>query len=175
VTGRFALFIGAAACGVAAVMARVAGVWINLSPSLPIGIYRTVRQPPSRGATVVVCLPDSIGALARKRGYLARGDCPGNAEPLGKTIAAVAGDTVDVTADGVWINGRIESGSRPIARDGRGRRLVSWQGGPLTLTRGQVFLLATASQRSFDSRYFGPVSVADVRVVVKRISMAWPE
>lgn len=45
-----------------------------------------------------------------------------------------------------------------IARshDGRGRPLAPWSG-CRPLAHGEVFLLASHSPASFDSRYFGPV------------------
>lgn len=47
--------------------------------------------------------------------------------------------------------------------------LEGWQGGPRVLARDEMFLLATERSESFDSRYFGPVSVRDIRAVVERV------
>jgi conjugative transfer signal peptidase TraF len=146
---------------------RILSLWINLSPSLPLGVYRPTGAPVTRGAIVVVCLPLAIGRFARERGYLGYGPCPGNVERLGKRVAAVAGDTVETGAEGVRINGFLIPASRRLERDSRGRLL------PVTARRtvvrpGELFLLATDNRRSFDSRYFGPVAVTD-GIVVERL------
>jgi conjugative transfer signal peptidase TraF len=146
---------------------RILSLWINLSPSLPLGVYRPTGAPVTRGAIVVVCLPLAIGRFARERGYLGYGPCPGNVERLGKRVAAVAGDTVETGAEGVRINGFLIPASRRLERDSRGRLL------PVAARRtvvrpGELFLLATDNRRSFDSRYFGPVAVPD-GIVVERL------
>ena len=148
-------------------LSRILSLWINLSPSLPLGVYRPVDAPVTRGAIVVVCLPLTIGRLARERGYLGYGPCPGHVERLGKRVAAVAGDTVETDAGGVRINGFLIPGSRRLERDSRGRPL------PVTAPRvvvrpGELFLLATDNPRSFDSRYFGAVAVTNL-IVVERL------
>src|ERR1700722_7683944 len=91
---------------VVSVGAARSGVWINVSPSLPLGVYRVVAGPPERGAIVLVCLSAAVGRLARARGYLGPGPCPGGAGRLGKTVAAGAGDTGDGETTGGPTNGR---------------------------------------------------------------------
>ncbi len=147
-------------------------LWLNLSPSLPIGVYRSVSDPVRRGAIVVVCLPADIGAFARARGYLSAGPCPGDVERLGKIVAGVPGDTIDVDTTGVRINGRAIAASRPLPRDTRGRELPRWRGRAV-VRPGELFLLATVHARSFDGRYFGPVAVRDLVVVRPWWIIAW--
>jgi conjugative transfer signal peptidase TraF len=139
-------------------------LWLNLSPSLPIGVYRTVPLRPVRGAIVVVCLPPGIGAFARARGYLGRGPCPGGVERLGKRVAAVAGDTVDVDATGVRVHHVAVANSRPRERDSRGRPLPRMRG-RFIVPSGAIFVLATEHPLSFDSRYFGVIPTAGAIVV----------
>ena len=146
---------------------RILSLWINLSPSLPLGVYHTVHTPPLRGAIIVACLPITIGTYARARGYLGYGPCPGRVERLGKRVAAVAGDTIDTDAEGVRINGFWIPGSRPLVRDASGR-LLPRAPKRQVVGAGELFLLATDNRRSFDGRYFGAVAVSDL-VVVERI------
>jgi conjugative transfer signal peptidase TraF len=129
-----------------------------------MGIYRTSAAAgvPGRGSIVVLCLPMSIGRFARERGYVGSGPCPGGAGRLGKIVAAVAGDTVDVEARGVVINGRLIEASEPRARDHAGRPLTRVAPGPRVVPAGMVFLLATRHPLSFDSRYYGAVPVANI-------------
>jgi conjugative transfer signal peptidase TraF len=151
-------------------LSRILSLWVNLSPSLPLGVYRPVDAPVTRGAIVVVCLPLTIGRLARERGYLGYGPCPGHVERLGKRVAAVAGDTVEIDAGGVRINRFLIPGSRPLDTDSRGRKLPRPEG-RIVVQPGEVFLLATDNRRSFDSRYFGAVAVTDLThlIVVERL------
>ncbi|HWZ61110.1 MAG TPA: conjugative transfer signal peptidase TraF [Gemmatimonadaceae bacterium] len=165
--------VGLAFVGVAgAVAASACGARVNVSPSLPLGVYRVVHRPVVRGATVLLCLPASVARVARQRGYLWRGPCTGGVAPLGKIVAAVGGDTVEATASGVRINGVLLAGSRPLAVDTRGRRLVA-VAGRWVLTSGQIWIYGGGDRRSFDSRYFGPVGAADVVTVMEPV-LVWP-
>ena len=51
----------------------LAGLRLNLTGSLPIGLYRVSRAAPVREAIVLACLPPAVAAFARTRGYLPRG------------------------------------------------------------------------------------------------------
>jgi conjugative transfer signal peptidase TraF len=159
---------------VASLGATRSGVWINVSPSLPLGVYRVVAGPPVRGAIVLVCLGAAIGRLARARGYLGPGPCPGGAGRLGKTVAAVAGDTVDVETSGVTINGRAILSSAPLARDAQGRTLARVAPGARVIPEGMLFLLSTQHPRSFDSRYYGVVPATAVVARVRAIATCRP-
>jgi conjugative transfer signal peptidase TraF len=139
---------------------------VNVSPSLPLGVYRVV--PPGRlalGDIVLVCLAGDAAALARARGYLARGRCVAGVEPLGKRIGAMVGDAIAVTPQGVMVNGIPIPFTTPLRADSRGRPLPQLAGYRRTLGQGELWLIATAHRPSFDSRYFGPVSIGDVIAV----------
>jgi conjugative transfer signal peptidase TraF len=141
---------------------------VNLSGSLPIGVYRAVGGPVVRGAIVVICLPESIALFARSRGYLARGNCAGGVEPLGKPVVAMSGDTVAVGTNGVTVNGRLVPQSRPLNRDSHGRLLTLAGPATVILKTGELYLLATRLPGSYDSRYFGCIPITNVRSVVTR-------
>ncbi|HWZ59897.1 MAG TPA: conjugative transfer signal peptidase TraF [Gemmatimonadaceae bacterium] len=145
------------------------GVWINVSPSLPLGIYRVDPRPPVRGSVVLLCLPLAVGRMARERGYVGPGPCPGGAGRLGKIVAAVAGDTVDVEATGVTINGCPIASSAPVAHDRAGRPLAHVAPGPWVVPAGTIFLLATRHPLSFDSRYYGVVPTGAVYSVLSAV------
>jgi conjugative transfer signal peptidase TraF len=55
---------------------------------------------------------------AWRRGYLSAGHCEGGYEPLLKPVAAIAGDRVSGTDDGISINGRLIASSKNLNRDG---------------------------------------------------------
>ena len=67
----------------------LAGARINITPSIALGLYWTSSQPLARGAYVQLCPPRSeIFALAKIRGVLSAGWCPGDYGFLMKRIQA---------------------------------------------------------------------------------------
>jgi len=140
-------------------------VRLNVSPSVPLGFYRIVDEPVARGVLVVACVPAASARLARERGYLAAGSCPGAAQPVLKRIGAVPGDRVDLGPDGLGVNGTRLPDSAPAASDSRGRRLHHAPWGRTVVAPGEVWLIGVEPSRSWDSRYFGPVPLEHVRAV----------
>ena len=78
----------------------------------------------------------------------------------------VAGDVVQVTTDGVAVNGGLLAHSRPLERDRGGRELAAYSATSRALGPGEIWLHSPFEDRSWDSRYFGPVSAACVTDVV---------
>jgi conjugative transfer signal peptidase TraF len=79
-----------------------------------------------------------------------------------KVVAAVAGDVVAVSVNGVVVNGHPLPRSRPLSLDGAGRRLSRWPEGRYRLGLGQLWLYAD-NARSWDSRYWGPAALVHVK------------
>ena len=130
----------------------------NDTPSLPPGFYYVEKTDSiGVGDLIRVCVPDSWAQLARKRGYLDRGNCPGGTTPIGKMVVAVSGDTVDVSPGGIRVGARLLSGSKPHSFDSQGRSLEVALGLHI-LGPDECFVLSTLYDLSFDSRYFGPVA-----------------
>ncbi len=132
-------------------------LFYNGTPSLPRGFYY-VRKTDSLfvGDLVRVCVPLAWAGLARRRGYLRRGICPGGTTPVGKMVVARAGDTVVVSRQGIRVGDHMLSGSLPLLVDSKGRALkpaFGWH----VLGSGECFVLSTLYRLSFDSRYLGPV------------------
>lgn len=171
---RFALIYAVIAMLVAIVL--IIGLRVNFTASMPLGIYRIDHVAPSamqRGMLVAVCAPPGAAEQGRRRGYLGTGPCSDDSEPLLKTVAAVAGDTVAIASDGVSVNGHLLRNSKPLPVDSSGRPMTRWPTGRYRISRGAVWLYAN-EERSWDSRYWGPVpsrnvlaSVAPV-VVIRR-------
>lgn len=164
---RKALLIAGVALGCVLGGSAASGLRWNLSPSLEPGLYRQSFGAPERGDVVLVCLPEAIGRWARGRGYLGRGDCPGASAPLGKRIAAVAGDHVEVEKPGVAVNGQWLEGTRRVGHDSLGRRVPLVPEGEAVLGPDEVWLHSGRRPRSFDSRVFGPLEVARIRAVLE--------
>jgi conjugative transfer signal peptidase TraF len=160
---RYAVLAASAlVAGLAA--ASALGLRFNLTSSLPIGLYRATNDAPTleRGAIVLYCLPPSIARFAHDRGYVPKGGrCAEGLVPVGKIAAALPGDTVGVTADGITVNGRPQLHSRSLKADMMGRQLPRLVGGSYVVRRGYIWLLAPAD-RSFDSRYWGPLRAENV-------------
>ena len=179
---RLAKLVGYAGClGLfGLVMAAQLWVWnagatyrLNTTPSMPIGLWAVSRRAPEperlvRGAVVAICLPMSVGIPARLRGYVSGGECPGRTTPMLKTIAAIGGDTVRVSPNGMSVNGVLLPHSRALSRDGKGRPLSSIAPGTYMVPRTVIWLYAAHDPRSFDSRYYGGLPARDV------MGHAWP-
>lgn len=140
------------------------GVRLNVTPSVPTGLY--LQKSPGaieRGQLVVTCLDPANEATADAiaRGYLPAGDCPGGVAPLLKPVAAMPGDRITLTATGLAVNGVVLPGTVPRVADPQGRPLPQ-PPSSYTVPAGSVLLLVGRSG-SFDGRYFGPVPVAGIR------------
>jgi conjugative transfer signal peptidase TraF len=147
---------------------------LNLSSSVPLGWYvaRGVQtgSPLQRGTLVTACLPESVAAWGRSRGYLHRGSCPDGTAPVGKPIFAIDGDTVTVRSDGLELDGAPMPCTRPLRQDSEGRPLTRVPDGRYVVHPGEVWLVSTFSPRSWDSRYFGPVPAS---AIVSALSPVW--
>lgn len=99
------LFVAVIGLVGAAVALRL-GVGLNVSRSVPRGVYRTADAP-TRGALVVACLPAAVAVFGRARGYLDSGDCSGSTQPVLKSVGAVPGDVVEVDREPATVNGAL--------------------------------------------------------------------
>lgn len=142
---------GLLALAIAAALTPSPPAVINESPSLPRGLYVASAREIGRGSVVMLQQPDAA------RRYLVRLGYPPDL-PLLKRVAGLPGDLVCASPDAVRVAARV---ARILAADRRGTELPAWRG-CRRLGRDELFLLGD-SATSFDSRYFGPVRVADVR------------
>jgi conjugative transfer signal peptidase TraF len=129
-------------------------VLYNGTTSMPVGFYLRSDNEMELGAIV------TVNAYALAPDYMAaRG--AGSDFRLLKRIAAT--DGAIVCADGDEI--RIDNAVRALrsARDGNGALLPSWSGCH-SLRDGEYFVLGDSAE-SFDSRYFGAVTAADIEGV----------
>ena len=152
-----------------ATLSYAAGARINTTRSIPIGLYWTSDTEAAIGAYVRFCPPDiDAMAMARQRGYISAGFCPGDYGYSMKRISAVEGDAVTINSRGVAVNGRLLPFSRPLAVDAAGRPLPELQAS-YTLQADQVLLMSNVSHTSFDARYYGPVHKAQIEAVIKPV------
>ena len=162
------------ACGLAALawasfVQPLPRIIYNPSDSVAVGWYRVdpldhrTSSPPhplSVGSIVLVPLPAEAAALAAQRSYLP------TRIPLLKRVGAVAPQEVCVIGGSVRIDG--VPSAAVLSADRWGRPLPSWSQ-CRRLRPGELFLLSVTNPASFDSRYFGPVSVAAVIGVARPV------
>jgi conjugative transfer signal peptidase TraF len=141
----------------------------NTDSAAPAGVYRVVAAKFQRGDLVAACLPIAIAQEGLARGYLRSGACAGNAEPVGKIVGALRGDVVEIEPGWVAVNGVHFKRSAFAARDSAGRPLRHLAWGSYRVAAGQVWLFGFNDRRSWDSRYFGPVPLANVRGAIKPV------
>jgi conjugative transfer signal peptidase TraF len=136
----------------------------NFSPSVPMGFYWRSNDF-HRGDVVEVCATDAIVAEGLTRGYLwgMGGPCYHHSFPLVKYLAAVGGDTVDVSASGISINAQPWPNSALRHFDANGQPIVQWiRYGHFRLAADRVLVLGSHPQ-SWDSRVWSAIPVASVR------------
>jgi conjugative transfer signal peptidase TraF len=136
------------------------GMAINLSPSMPRGVYLT--RPVSElkiGDWVSLCIPSDSAPVYRSRGYLPESSrCPSGLAPIIKPIVAMSGDVVSIEHDGIRVNGLLVPDSPIFDTDSNDRPIshlpLGWS---KQLAASEYFAVATFHPRSLDSRYFGPI------------------
>jgi conjugative transfer signal peptidase TraF len=158
--------------------AHSAGLRVNESPSLPIGIWRVspLNRELQKGDIVSFCPPDTPPFReARGRGYVDGGLCEGGYEPLLKPIAAIEGDRVTRTDQGISINGRLIANSKSLGRDGSGRTLSSPGANNVIVATDEVWVVSSYNPLSFDSRYFGPVQISSIEGLARPLFVFHPQ
>lgn len=76
-----------------------------------------------------------------------------------RRVIAVAGDTVDITEEGLFINGVLQYEPNIYDSTFRYENGVDF---PVTLQEGEVFVLGDARDNATDSRVYGPIKIEDV-------------
>jgi type IV secretory pathway protease TraF len=120
-------------------------VRVNVSVSVPRGIYRLVAVPSvlDRGMLVIFPTPPTLRAW--------------HTLPLLKPVVAVAGDVLCADTKGLWThNGQRWLG--PVLREAAGLPLPFWQG-CVSVLPGYLGV-ASAVPGSIDSRYFGLLPIS---------------
>lgn len=137
------------------------GVRINFTPSLPRGFYIVSHSPSADLAEF--CPQGSAASLSLSRRYRTLGACPDGGAPLLKPVVAHPGDTVEVNADGIRINGKLLPNSAGRFRDHQQRPLDPWPYGVYEVQPGTIWVISTFNPYSFDSRYYGPIPDSSIR------------
>jgi type IV secretory pathway protease TraF len=139
---------------VAVALLMVCGMRLNVSESIPIGLYWQSRLPPTMA-----------------RGMLVAVHIEGRDLPLAKPIAGLPGDVVCVHIDRELVIRGVSFG--PV--------LETWHGHPLpsaveadscVVVPPEHVFLASTHEHSYDSRYFNSVPVAQLEGMLRPV-LTW--
>lgn len=132
---------------------------LNASASVPTGLYRIV---PRTSRFAAICLPEPVLETAHEAGlFIPPGECPDGKEPILKPIYRATADApIAFGPAGFSIGHRALSNTAAKLRSKTGEPLSHIAYG--TYTTG-LWAVSDYNPDSFDSRYFGPVSEANVR------------
>lgn len=159
----------------AALLATVAAIAIaldlrvNVSYSLPLGLYQVTLD--ESAPLIEFCPAEPFASESIERGYRGRGlACADGAVPLLKPVVARAGDTVELGPSGLAVNGTALPDTAPLDQDGTGRPLDPWPAGRYNVEQGTVWVASSYNASSYDSRYIGPV---ETRLIRRRLRPIW--
>jgi len=138
------------------------GLRFNWTLSAPVGVYREVAGPSRRGDLALLCLPSGIESLGRARNYLSAGSCGRGSSPVLKQVVALPGDEVEVQQNFIAVNGRMLDRSELHDVDSLGRPLAHVPLGHRKVPDGEAWVLGIHRERSWDSRYFGPIPIESI-------------
>jgi conjugative transfer signal peptidase TraF len=137
------------------------GVRVNLTGSLPIGLYRVSTAADAN--LVEFCPPEPFSHLSVLRQYRSPGNCPDGDNPLLKPVVARPGDVVVLSQSGLQVNGVLLRNTAPRPQDSKARPLPNYPFGIYRVNPGTIWVASCYHPLSFDSRYFGPISTTIVR------------
>ncbi len=147
---------------------RLNGIYINTTPSFPLGLYKIVNEPIEKGRYVSFCPPQGVVfELAVSRNYINSGDCPGGYGKLLKRVFAQAGDSVSINQTGIQVNGQLLPNSAQLTVDADGQALPQYHFQKQRLGVGEYLLLSDVNPQSFDARYFGLINRVQIKHVVE--------
>lgn len=126
--------------------------YLNLTKSLPRGLYLVKKTVPQIGDLVIIDLPIKLKNMLVQRADL------NITSLLLKPIIATNGDYVCTHEQNILINNQIK-----LAKNHSIDLYVMCR----TLTPQEFFVGIQSKDNSLDSRYFGPVTFQDLRAVVR--------
>lgn len=146
----------------------IMGFRINLTDSIPVGLYRISHAGELKNAYVIFC-PDNRQAfrLGLDRGYIDHGLNCGGYGYLMKKVVAIPGDIVSVTKAGVLVNQALIPFSKPKLKDGLNRPLPQWRVTHYQLAKDELLTMTNQSEWSFDGRYYGLVHSSQIKGMLR--------
>jgi conjugative transfer signal peptidase TraF len=146
------------------------GLRFNTTRSVDPGFYWVINKQPEKGDFVSFCPAETaISQMAYLRGYIGFGNCPGHYQRLLKIVYGMAGDKIEFQEQSISVNGSVLPQSTLLTQDGLGRSLVPFSPKPIVLNNDELWVMTNRNPLSFDSRYFGPIRLAQISNVVRPI------
>ncbi|MEP6606908.1 MAG: conjugative transfer signal peptidase TraF [Nitrosospira sp.] len=165
-----ALVIGGVGFLVLGLLCFAVGFRVNTTRSIPVGLYLLTDTPVTKNKYVIFCPPKtSLFDEAQHRGYIGAGFCPGGYGLMMKRVLAAGNDRVEMTREGISINGTPVPSSISLGADKAGRAMPQYPPGTYILGKSELLLMSDASNTSFDSRYFGPIDASQVLNVIRPV------
>ncbi len=128
----------------------------NWSPSVPLGVYWLTAD--RNAPYLAFCMSREVQSQAATHGYESlHGSCAdGTAWILKPNLQRAR--VVTFTSAGFVIDMRVLPNTAPLAKDRFGRSLPHYPFGTYPVSSKEVWVVSSYNKRSYDSRYFGPVS-----------------
>ncbi|BCA95188.1 putative conjugal transfer protein TraF [Legionella antarctica] len=144
------------------------GFRINLTDSIPVGLYRITHEGNLKNTFVIFC-PDDRQAfrVGLSRGYIDHGLYCGGYGYLMKKVVASPGDILSVTDTGVFVNQDRIPFSKPKLKDGLNRPLPQWHATNYQLKEDELLTMTSQSEWSFDGRYYGLVHSGQIKGMLR--------
>lgn len=130
--------------------------YINTSPSQPLGIYRALKFDGrlDAGDLVLFKPPKAMHSYVYGRGWLKEG------RMMLKNVGALPGDLYEVTDEAITINGQYVGPISKVDSDGLPMPCLR---GRFKVNEGEFLPISTHIPNSFDGRYFGAVSIKEIK------------
>jgi conjugative transfer signal peptidase TraF len=142
------------------------GFRLNISSSMPIGIYKLQSSSDfKKGDLVEVCLPANLAKYGFDRGYISKGSCSNGYAPLIKEVIATPNDYVVMNQAGITVN-KVFYDFKQQQFDSQNRALT-----PQNIDQkiAGFLLIGNNSKNSWDSRYFGVIDSSNINGRMQKI------
>lgn len=166
------LFFGAISLLLFAIIFVQMGYSIITTHSVPDGLWKTTQAPLMHGQIVSFCPPDTPVFQHIKATY-GSGPCPGNYPRILKPIAALPGDTVELSEAGFRVNGKLLPNTKPLNLEIMGHPLPIYPFGTYKVAPNTIWLVSHYVPNSVDARYFGPLSMNVIHSPMKPVWTAY--
>lgn len=164
---RYGLYLFMAVLPVYLTLFALLGLKINLTPSIPIGIYRAVKTDGiALNDIAEYCLDyGAYVSIAKTRDYLRHGPCPSGLQPLVKVVKGLPGNVLAINEQGqITVDGEELRFSEIAGHDSQNRPLPCSGLVLGEIPAGKAFLISY-HQGGFDSRYFGLAEIEKLKKV----------
>lgn len=145
------------------------GLRFNITTSLPVGFWKIDKNFKSikKGDYVWFTPTKQIADFGIERGYLQKiPECKNNTFPLLKCVYGLPGDKYSFNNDQIYINNEPVEMLKRRVLDSKGRTMPVISNN--IVPKDQLFVL-TIHPYSFDSRYYGTISIKNIEGTAKPI------